>query len=109
MKKIISNLLICIMALSLLVGCGSGGTTSGEPAEVEDLVLYTTIQSEMTTFNMLYSQAEAVSMVLVNCIDGLVTNDSYGNLIPNLAESWESDDGGKTWTFHLRDDATWVN
>lgn len=26
---------------------------------------------------------------------------------PGLAESWESSDDGKTFTFHIRDDATW--
>ncbi|MEX1046604.1 MAG: ABC transporter substrate-binding protein [Actinomycetota bacterium] len=26
---------------------------------------------------------------------------------PGLAESWESSDDGKTWTFHIREDATW--
>jgi len=27
--------------------------------------------------------------------------------IPGLAESWEYSEDGKTWTFHIRDDATW--
>lgn len=33
----------------------------------------------------------------------LVDTDDMGNLIPALAEKWETTDGGKTWRFHLKD------
>ena len=36
--------------------------------------------------------------MLSNCIDGLLTNDSHGNLVANSAKEWYSEDGGKTWT-----------
>ncbi len=37
---------------------------------------------------------------------GLVTMDSSGNFIPDLAYKWETRDG-KTWTFYLVKNATW--
>ena len=30
-------------------------------------------------------------------------------IVPGVAERWESSDDGRTWTFHLRDDARWSN
>ena len=37
---------------------------------------------------------------------GLLTEDAKGNLIPGLAESWSISNGGKTYTFKMRD-AVW--
>jgi len=36
---------------------------------------------------------------------GLTQFDNELNLLPDLAESWESSDDLKSWTFHLREDA----
>jgi len=38
---------------------------------------------------------------------GLVRTDSEGNLVPDLAESFETADDGKTYSFVLRDGVTW--
>jgi peptide/nickel transport system substrate-binding protein len=38
---------------------------------------------------------------------GLVRNGPNGTLVPDLAARWNVADGGKTWTFELRDDAFW--
>jgi len=39
----------------------------------------------------------------------LITQNSDGEYIPYLAESWEFADDGLTWTFHLRDDVKFHN
>lgn len=39
----------------------------------------------------------------------LITQNSDGEFIPYLAESWEFSEDGLTWTFHLRDDVTFHN
>lgn len=41
-----------------------------------------------------------------NIYSGLTTYNSAGELVPDLAESWESPDN-KTWTFHLRKGVQW--
>ncbi len=48
------------------------------------------------------------SNVIRDLLEGLVNQDSKGNLVPGAAKSWETEDY-KTWTFHIRDDATWSN
>ena len=45
------------------------------------------------------------SMQLV--YSSLVTTDLSGNIVPDLAESWEVSDDNLTWTFKLREDVTW--
>ena len=39
--------------------------------------------------------------------DGLTKLDKNGTVLPDLASSWESPDGGKTWIFTLKDNVYW--
>lgn len=41
--------------------------------------------------------------------DPLVFQDSSGQIVPWLAESWETSEDGTVWTFHLRQDVTFHN
>ena len=47
--------------------------------------------------------------VIRQLFEGLLNQDAEGNLIPGVAESWEASNGNMTWTFNLREDATWSN
>ncbi|MEA5040560.1 MAG: ABC transporter substrate-binding protein [Clostridiaceae bacterium] len=132
MKKALAVLLAASMLLGMLCGCTTtpqnengttGETTPGETTPgtdtpggdtsasepITDWVTYLTTNNEMETFNILYSQRNQELRVLTNCIEGLLSNDSYGNLIPAVAETWNTEDGGLTWTFNLRKDVTWVD
>ena len=115
MKKLFAVLLTVCLMLGMFSACSNGKDTVDDPANtgaenglsvskepIKDLVTYVVASQEMSTFNILYSQSTNETQVLTNCIDGLLSHDNYGNLVPALAESWESDDGGLTWTFHLR-------
>jgi len=46
------------------------------------------------------------TMALLNLYDGLVFPDSDGNLQPHLAADWTISDDNRTYTFELREDAT---
>jgi oligopeptide transport system substrate-binding protein len=48
------------------------------------------------------------SNVIRDLLEGLVNQDADGNIIPGVAESWETTDN-KTFTFHLRKNAKWSN
>ena len=49
------------------------------------------------------------AMILDDIGEGLVTLSADGRTVPGVAASWETSADGKTWTFHLRDDARWSN
>ena len=38
---------------------------------------------------------------------GLVRNGPNGSVVPDLASRWSTSDDGRTWTFELREDASW--
>ncbi len=70
--------------------------------------LVTAMISDPKTFNPLLSVDGASSEALNDVFDGLVRLNPRTTLPePMLASSWEHDDAGTTWTFHLRNDVTW--
>ena len=77
--------------------------------EIKDLYDYELQSREIETWNVLYSQLATDLQVLTNLYDGLLESDEYGKLVPAVAESWETEDNGITWTFHLRQGVKWVD
>ncbi|MGN0298021.1 MAG: peptide ABC transporter substrate-binding protein [Lachnospiraceae bacterium] len=65
--------------------------------------------SDPQTWDILATSRSADSEAIVNTFDGLMEYDCEGNLQPALAESYEVSDDGLTYTFHLREDAVWVD
>lgn len=137
-SKALALLLASTMVVTSLAGCGSTDSSSSSSSSssstteqsstgaattetgeqvaevkkgeaIKDYYTYEVTSNEMETFNILYSQAAVDLNVLTNCIDGLLSNDAYGKLIPAIAESWETTDNGVTWTFKIRQGATWVD
>ena len=125
MKKTMSRILALGLTASLLLtGCGGsedeGNDTVGASGEanaqgagdenaIKDLVYPRLATRELETFNILYSQRLEDHENLCNLTDGLLEVDSYGKLQPCLADEWGTEDGGKTWTFHIRDGVKWVD
>ena len=52
------------------------------------------------------SQLDVSAMVQRAVLDSLVFQEADGSFSPWLAESWDVEDGGATYVFHLRDDVT---
>ncbi len=103
MKKLVCTALAAVMAFSL-AACGSGSAGSGDGDSSVYRVLYS---GEVETLNYLTSSSTDELKSAYNTQDCLVEYDSYGNVLPGLAESWERD--GEVWTFHLRKGAKWVD
>ena len=101
MKKLLSIVLALVMLMSV--------ASIASADELTSLNTYETKARELETWNIHYSQAAADLNILCNLIDGLLTNDNHGNLKLNAAKSYETPDGGKTWTFTLNEGMTWFN
>ena len=65
--------------------------------------------SDPQTWDALANSRSADSEAMVNTYDGLVEYDNENEIKPALAESWEVSEDGKTYTFHIRQGAKWVD
>lgn len=100
MKKLKVLLSLCLSA-TMLFGCGSGGT-SGKTF---------TFASELDIKNLDSSDADdGMSFNAMHaCIDGLMGLDKDGTITGAIAEKYEVSEDQMTYTFDIRDDATWSN
>ncbi|MBE5784834.1 MAG: peptide ABC transporter substrate-binding protein [Clostridiales bacterium] len=112
MKKYLALLLAALMVLAVFAGCQGGGQTAGNEAaedDGEEKVLRLLYDVENTTMNYLSSGKVLEHYVACNFVDGLVEFDNHSNIIPGMAESWESSEDGLTWTFKIREGQYWYN
>ena len=65
--------------------------------------------SDPKTWDALATSRSADSEAIVNTYDGLVEYDNENEIKPALAESWEVSEDGKTYPFHIRQGAKWVD
>ena len=65
--------------------------------------------SDPQTWDAFATSRSADSEAIVNTYDGLVEYDNENEIKPALAESWEVSEDGKTYTFHIRQGAKWVD
>lgn len=99
MRKILA-LALCMMLIM------AAGVT---PVMAEEASAYRTLYSgEITSLNYLTTSTTNEFSLAANVIDTLVEYDRFGQVQPSLAESWEYDAENLTYTFKLRQDATWV-
>ena len=67
------------------------------------------VENEPATLDYLFGSDFGATSVTTNIYNQLVRLDYDFNPHPELAESWEISDDGKTYTFHLRSDVTWTD
>jgi oligopeptide transport system substrate-binding protein len=97
---------------TLLGGCGSSGADREVPAPVRpeaQRVLRVNLGSEPRTLDPTLVTDLVGSIALGAIMEPLVSNDTEGQPIPRVAESWEHDEAYRTWTFKLRPNAKWHN
>lgn len=86
----------------------------------EDQVYHGIYSSELTTLNYLSTGTTYNLTVGANCIDPLVENDQYGNIVPCGATEWTIEDEeyvnydgetvlGQKWTFKIREGQKWYD
>ena len=99
MKKRLIGTGLMLATGILLTACGKSNTDTS--------TFSSTFSANPTTFNYLLDYYADNTAVITNLVDGLLENDSYGNLIPALAEDWSVSSDGLTYTYKLRKDAKW--
>ena len=97
-KRLIGTGLVLATGI-LLSACGQSNTDTSTYSS--------TFSANPTTFNYLLDYYADNTAVITNLVDGLLENDSYGNLTPALAEEWSVSADGLTYTYKLRKDAKW--
>ena len=97
-KRLIGTGLVLATGI-LISACGQSNTGTSTYSS--------TFSANPTTFNYLLDYYADNTAVITNLVDGLLENDSYGNLVPALAEDWSVSSDGLTYTYKLRKDAKW--
>ena len=98
-KKILS----LVLALALVLSC-----VSFAAAEEAAPDTYSMINSfDITTLDYVYNNKSSNGDYTCNFIEGLLTQDSHGKLIPGMAKEWSHNEDASEWTFIIRDDAVW--
>jgi oligopeptide transport system substrate-binding protein len=91
-----------------LVAAGCGGSDDGGGGSGGDTI---TVNwgTEPPSLDPGLATDTTSSNILLNIMDPLVRLGDDLEPVPNLAESWQESDGGKTVTFKLRNDGRWTN
>lgn len=131
MKKFLALLLAVVMVLSL-AACGSEApapapteapaeqpaeTPAEQPAEeptAEPVEEYTgpdtfsmIVNFDITTLDYVYNNKSSNGDYVNNFVEGLLTQDNHGKLVPGMASEWSCNDDASEWYFTIRDDAVW--
>jgi len=85
------------------------GEDSTKEAETEEKVLYMNNGDEPTSLNPPVGFNAVSWNMLNNLMEGLTRLGEDDTPQPAIAEDWDVSEDGKTYTFHLREDANWSN
>lgn len=90
-------LLLTILTLIFLSGCGTAKSASSAPKSDPDVLTYGS--QDYTAINpALYEHGEINALLFA----GLTAHDKENKVIPGLADRWDYNNASRTWTFHLR-------
>ena len=99
-----AKILSLVLALALVLSCVS--FASAEEAAPDT---YSMIDNfDITTLDYVYNNKSSNGDYTSNFIEGLLTQDSHGKLIPGMAKEWSHNEDASEWTFVIRDDAVWT-
>lgn len=88
-------------------GSDAGTTTADAAVSGEDMNIM--LETPVESLDPQQATDGTSFEVIADYTDGLMQMDADGSPIPAIAESYEVSDDGLTYTFHLREDATWSN
>ena len=62
---------------------------------------------DITTLDYVYNNKSSNGDYVNNFVEGLLTQDNHGKLVPGIASEWSCNDDASEWYFTIRDDAVW--
>ena len=90
-----------------LSGCAESGRGGDNDGADNDATLIFGTEGEIKTLDPTFSSDSITSRVANQIFETLVRLKPGGvEIVSGLAESWEPDESGTVWTFHLRDNVT---
>lgn len=101
-SKILFTLLLAGLMLTSCGGEGQGGKEKGETKTAER-PLTVAMSTEIDSLDPFNATAGDTKTVMDQIFDGLLDVDEDGNLVGDLAESYEISDDGLTYTFKLKE------
>ena len=110
-------LLVLILLLSLIAGCGGNEKTvkvneingSNEVTEAVKDTVVMAIKADIATLDPHFSATIYNEQVYVNIYDTLITIDESGDFIPCLAKDWDISEDKLTYTFKLEEGVKFHN
>ncbi|WP_421301102.1 ABC transporter substrate-binding protein [Aeromonas veronii] len=105
-KTMINTLLVAALFGGVNVAQAADVPAGTKLAEVQQLVKGN--GSEPATLDPHKTEGTVESNILRDLFEGLVASGPKGEILPAVAESWETKDN-KHYVFHLRKDAKWSN
>ena len=94
---------VALLAAGVLAACGSSKSSDSTAPKNYGYVY----SSDPETLDYLASGKQSTKLATSNGIDGLFTNDKYGNLTPAVAEDWSVSKDGLTYTYKIRKGVKW--
>lgn len=116
MKKLVAVVLTAVLLAFPLSSCStsqakqsasSSGVSSSSSAGKAVSTLIVGIQGDPVSFNPDIQPDDWGFEIAENVFDRLVKLDYNNKIIPDLADSWNITNGGKTYTFHLHQNVKW--
>ena len=99
-KKLVSLVMALVMVLSMAAFANAEAYAGPDT--------YSMIANfDITTLDYVYNNKSSNGDYTANFIEGLLTQDSHGTLIPGMAKEWSANEDASVWTFVIRDDAVW--
>lgn len=93
-----------ISAIALAVTLGLS-----DKAAAAEKVLRQGLGDEIESFDPGKQETVSAQYVSLDAFEGLTTYGPKGEIVPAAAKGWDLSDDGKTYTFHLRENAKWSN
>lgn len=97
-KKIFCTALCLILTITIFAGCSSNNN------KIDFIYPFS---GDIKSFDPQIAKTADEFLLVENCFEGLVRVNDNGKVQAGVAKTWEISNGGKTYTFHLRQGAKW--